>query len=115
MSFAGEDYNSQIIIGTELHGNSKWNFDILRKISKCYCTLSTIKNFTPHIRKQLAESLILSALDYNANMKMIIINYKNLHRMKLFGGGGALNTNRMEYIERAWSFDCSESTYTTFM
>jgi hypothetical protein len=31
------------LLGTELHQNLKWNCDIIRKISKCYGTLSAIK------------------------------------------------------------------------
>ena len=57
------------LLGTEIDENLKWNDDILSKISKCYNTLAVIKklkNLAPfHIRKRLAESLVLSLIDYN--------------------------------------------------
>ena len=57
------------LLGTELHQSLKWNHDINAKISSCYATQSVLrklKNIVPfHVKKQLAESLILSKLDYN--------------------------------------------------
>ena len=57
------------LLGTEIDENLKWNDDILSKISKCYNTLAVIKklkNLTPfHARKRLAESLVLSLIDFN--------------------------------------------------
>ena len=81
------------LLGTELHENLKWNCDIIRKISKCYGTLSAIKklkNFTPfHIRKQLAESLVLSVLDYNDVVCHPAPEYliKRLQRVQLAAAG----------------------------
>jgi hypothetical protein len=49
--------------------NLKWNDDVNRKISECYAILSVLrklKYLAPYnIRKHLAESLVLSKLDYN--------------------------------------------------
>ena len=57
------------LLGTEIDENLKWNDDILSKISKCYNTLAVIKklkNLTPfHARRRLAESLVLSLIDFN--------------------------------------------------
>jgi hypothetical protein len=81
------------LLGTVLHENLKWNCDIIRKISKCYGTLSAIKklkNFTPfHIRKQLAESLVLSVLDYNDVVSHPAPEYliKRLQRVQLAAAG----------------------------
>ena len=57
------------LLGTELHQSLRWNHDINAKISSCYATLSVLrklKSIAPfHVKKQLAESLELSQLDYN--------------------------------------------------
>ena len=57
------------LLGTTLHQNLKWNDDVNKKISSCYATLSVLrklKHLAPFkIRKQLAECLVLSKIDYN--------------------------------------------------
>lgn len=57
------------LLGTEIDENLKWNDDILSKISKCHNTVALIKKLKNlalfHVRKSLAESLVLSLIDYN--------------------------------------------------
>ena len=61
--------NNTLLLGTVMQQNLKWNDDVNRKISGCYAILSVLrklKYLAPYnIRKQLAESLVLSKLDYN--------------------------------------------------
>ena len=56
------------LLGVTFSEDMKWNAHIKRITSKAYGTLkalSRIKRFVPyHLRKQLAESLVLSQLDY---------------------------------------------------
>ena len=57
------------LLGTWFSDNLKWGCHIKHLTSSCYAVLSTLKklrNFTPlHVKKQLAESLILSKMYYN--------------------------------------------------
>ena len=77
------------LLGPEIDENLKWNDDILSKISKCYKTLAVIKklkNLAPfHVRKRLAESLVMSLIDYNDIVCHPIPKYltKRLQRVKL--------------------------------
>ena len=81
------------LLGTELHQSLKWNHDINAKISSCYATLSVLrklKNIAPfHVKKQLAESLILSKLDYNDIVRYPTHDYliKRLQRVQLAAAG----------------------------
>ena len=81
------------LLGTELHQSLKWNHDINAKISSCYATLSVLrklKNSAPfHVKKQLAESLILSKLDYNDIVRYPTHDYliKCLQRVQLAAAG----------------------------
>ncbi|CAB3992479.1 Hypothetical predicted protein [Paramuricea clavata] len=56
------------VLGMLFQQNLMWNNQITELLSSCYGSISVlkkIKRFTPyHIRKQLAEALILSKLDY---------------------------------------------------
>jgi len=56
------------LLGLTFSEDMKWNSHIKQATSKAYGTLKTlskIKRFVPyHLRKQLAESLVLSRLDY---------------------------------------------------
>ena len=85
------------LLGTYFHENLQWNCDILQKISKCYGTLSAIKklkNFTPfHVRKQLAESLILSVIDYNDVVCHPVPDYliKRVQRVQLAAASFVVN------------------------
>ena len=103
------------LLGTELHENLKWNCDIIRKISKCYGTLSAIKklkNFSPfHIRKQLTESLVLSVLDYNVVVCHPAPEYliKRLQRVQLAAAGFVVNhyANISDVLKLGW-LPCSQ-------
>ena len=57
------------LLGTWFSNNLKWGCHIKHVTSSCYAVLSTLKklgNLAPsHIKKQLAESLILSKIYYN--------------------------------------------------
>ena len=57
------------LLGTWFSDNLKWGCHIKHVTSSCYAVLSTLKklrNLTPsHIKKQLAESLILSKIYHN--------------------------------------------------
>ena len=57
------------LLCTWFSDNVKWGCHIKRVTSSCYAVLSTLKklrNVTPsHIKKQLAESLILSKIYHN--------------------------------------------------
>ena len=81
------------LLGTELQQNLDWNSDTNTKISSCYATLSDLrklKNLAPfQVRKQLAESLILSKLDYNDTVTFPIYDYlvKRLQRVQLAAAG----------------------------
>ena len=81
------------LLGTELHQSLKWNHDINTKISSCYATLSVLrklKKIAPfHVKKRLAESLILSKLDYNDIVRYPTHDYliKRLQRVQLAAAG----------------------------
>ena len=57
------------LLGTEFQENLKWNNEINSKIHSCYGCLSVLrklKNLAPFkVRKQLADTLILSRIDHN--------------------------------------------------
>jgi exonuclease III len=57
------------LLGTLINENLKWTDHIKQVTSSCYAVLSTLrklKNLAPiHVKKQLAESLVLSKLAYN--------------------------------------------------
>jgi hypothetical protein len=57
------------LLGTWFSDNLKWGCHIKHLTSSCYAVLSTLRklrNLTPpHVKKQLAESLILSKIYYN--------------------------------------------------
>ena len=63
-----ERANSYKILGIIFDHDLSWNLHINHVISKCYSCLrilAKIKRFTPyHVRKNLAESLVLSRIDY---------------------------------------------------
>ena len=88
-----ERVSSAKLLGTELHQSLRWNDDINAKISSCYATLSVLKklkNIAPfNVRKQLAESLVLSKLDYNNIVIYPTHEYlvKHLQRVQLAAAG----------------------------
>ena len=88
-----ERVNTTRLLGTELQQNLDWNSDTNTKTSSCYATLSVLrklKSLAPfQVRKQLAESLILSKLDYNDTVTFPIHDYlvKRLQRVQLAAAG----------------------------
>ena len=95
------------LLGTELQQNLDWNSDTNTKISSCYATLSVLrklKNLAPfQVRKQLAESLILSKLDYNDTVTFPIYDYlvKRLQRVQL-AAAGKIYTNLQDILKIGW-------------
>ena len=77
------------LLGTQLHANLCWKDEIKSKISSCYGTLSVIrklKHLAPyHVRKQLAETLVLSKLDHNDVVSEPLPEYllKRMQRVQL--------------------------------
>ena len=72
LSVQGKDLErvkSAKLLGVHLNENLNWDEHVKHLASSCYGTLAClrkIKNFTPYkLRKHLAESLILSRLDFN--------------------------------------------------
>ena len=57
------------LLGVNIHSNLKWDDRIKHLAASCYGTLATlkkVKNFTNYkLRKHLAESLVLSRLDFS--------------------------------------------------
>ena len=88
--------NSSLLLGTVMEQHLKWNDEINRKISSCYGTLSVLrklKHLAPyHVRKQLAECLVLSRIDYNDVVSGPIPMYllKRLQRVQLTVAGFVL-------------------------
>jgi hypothetical protein len=78
-SQSAERIASTHLLGTELQENLKWNNEINSKISSCYGNLSILrklKNLAPlKVRKQLAETLILSKINYNNAVSNPIPDY----------------------------------------
>lgn len=74
-----ERVSSIRLLGTEFQENSKWNNEINSKIHSCYGCLSVLrklKNLAPFkVRKQLAETLILSRIDHNDMVSNPIPDY----------------------------------------
>ena len=64
-----ERVESTKLLGVNIHSNLKWDEHIKQLATSCYGTLATlkkIKNFTNYkLRKHLAESLVLSRLDFS--------------------------------------------------
>ena len=85
------------LLGTEMQQNLKWEVDVNAKIASCYSTLSILrklKSIAPfNVRKQLAECLILSKLDYNITVTYPVPEYliKRLQRVQLAAGGFVYN------------------------
>ena len=56
------------LLGVQLDQNLKWNDHVKSLLTSCYGTLSILrrlKNLAPfHVRKNLAESLVIAKLDY---------------------------------------------------
>ena len=85
------------LLGTDLHQNLNWKKDSDSKITSCYSTISVLKKLNYlapfQLRKQLAESLILTKIDYNdvvtypANERLL----KRLQRMQSAAAGFVLN------------------------
>ena len=63
-----ERVNSFKLLGVMFSCDLTWNEHISKTIKNCYATLKSlrrIKNYTPiHVRKNLAQALVLSKLDY---------------------------------------------------
>ena len=85
------------LLGTEMQHNLKWVVDVNAKIAGCYSTLSILRKLkniaTYNVRKQLAECLILSKLDYNITVTYPVPEYliKRLQRVQLAAGGFVYN------------------------
>lgn len=102
--------------GTEFQENLKWNDKINSKISGCYGNVSVLrkfKNLAPFkLRKQLAETLILSQIDYNDALSNPIPDYlmKRLQRVQLATAGFVLRlrfTTMPEILFLGWRhFSC---------
>ena len=98
------------LLGTEFQENLKWNDEINSKISGCYGCLSVLrklKNLAPfRVRKQLAESLILSKIDYNDVVSNPIPEYlmKHLQRVQLTAAGLVLGpfATMSEVLSLGW-------------
>ena len=92
-----ERINSTRLLGTEIQQDLSWTKDINSKISSCYNSLSVIKklkHLAPfHVRKQLAESLVLSKMDYNDVVCHPLPVYltKRLQRVQLATAGFVLS------------------------
>ena len=77
------------LLDTQVHQYLKWNDEINAKISTCYRTLSVVrklKHLAPFdVRKQLAECLIMSKIDFNDIGSHPIPDYllKRLQRVQL--------------------------------
>ena len=88
-----ERVNSIRLLGTEFQENLKWNNEINSKIHSCYGCLSVLgklRNLAPFkVRKQLAETLILSRIYYNDVVLNPILGYliKRLQRVQLAAAG----------------------------
>ena len=98
------------LLGTELQQNLDWSSDTNTKISSCYATLSVLrklKNLAPfQVRKQLAESLILSKLDYDDTVTFPIHDYlvKRLQRVQLAAAGFVIGkyANLQDFLKLGW-------------
>ena len=70
----------------------KWTEHVNKVIKYCYATLSVLRklqNITPFsVRKQLAENLMLSKLDYNDSVFTPLPVYLVKRLQKTHGGGG---------------------------
>ena len=85
------------LLGTDIHQNLNWKNDSESKITSCYSTISVLKklkHLAPfQLRKQLAESLILTKIDYNdvvtysANERLL----KRLQKVQSAVAGFVLN------------------------
>ena len=86
-----ERLSSIRLLGTQ--ENLKWNNEINSKIHSCYGCLSVLrklKNLAPFkVRKQLAETFILSSIDHNDVVSNPIPDYliKRLQRVQLAAAG----------------------------
>jgi hypothetical protein len=93
-----------------LQENLKWNDDAVANVSSCYGTLSVIKklkNLAPfHVRKQLAEIIVLSRLNYNDIVYHQVPDYiiNRLQRVELAAAGFVLNrySTMSDVIKLGW-------------
>ena len=91
-------------LGLYITENFNWNDHINQLSSTCYSTLVTlrkIKNFTPfYLRKQLAEQLILSKMDYGDLVFNPLPNYllKRLQKIQ-FSAASFVTGNYVNSIE----------------
>ena len=98
------------LLGTQVNQHLNWKEEINSKISSCYTTLAVIrklKHLTPvHVRKQLAECLILSKIDYNDIVSHPIPEYliKRLQRVQLAAAGFVLGryAHMPDLIQLGW-------------
>ena len=98
------------LLGTQIHKNLNWTDEINIKISNCYGTLSVIRKLkflAPFdVRKQLAECLIMSKIDYNDIVSHPIPEYllKRLQRVQLAAAGFVLGryAEKNDLLKLGW-------------
>ena len=98
------------LLGSHVNQHLNWKDEINLKISSCYAKLPLIrklKHLTPfHVRKQLAECLILSKIDYNDIVSHPIPEYllKRLQRVQLAAAGFVLGryVHMPDLIKLGW-------------
>ena len=98
------------LLGTHIHQHLHWIDHVNKTISSCYSTLAILrklKNLAPFsVKKQLAECLILSKLDYNDTVFNPLPAYliKTLQRVQLAVAGFVLKRYACEkdIIQLGW-------------
>ena len=98
------------LLGTHIHQHLQWIDHVNKTISSCYSTLAILrklKNLAPFsVKKQLAECLILSKLDYNDTVFNPLPAYliKTLQRVQLAVAGFVLKryTCEKDIIPLGW-------------
>lgn len=105
-----ERVNEFKLLGTWISDNLKWTNHVKYLVSSCYSVLSTLrklKNLAPfHVKKQLAESLILSKLDYNDAVCYPLPAYlqKKLQRVQNAAAGFVTNrySSESDVLNLGW-------------
>ena len=98
------------LLGTEVQQNLKWHNDFNSKISSCYSTLSVLRKLknlaSLRVRKLLAETLVLSKIDFNDVVTHPAPDYllARLQRVQLAAAGFVLKryASLEEAFELGW-------------